>query len=345
MTNKKFFVGFTAFYFVFFIILLIVGSINDLNIEIALFKPESAFAKFAEIWGEVPRFAMWAPAACVLFFNRMSLADIIGVLHRIFPFIKTPDAQQIKSLCYKIFNFIANAVQAVGFVALAVLGCDKVIRNVGKYYVDLSQLGWYIISAAAAAVMLLAFSKIPKRIMKKLEIFALAGIVMGILFTFEDSIKGIANRVRFREMVAFSNGYEDARAQGVTSALVNTSDFSLFTNWYEKGNGGALLGGFELGGSSCPSGHVVSACFSFLSAALLNSFNKLKKLAPAACVICFLYVCVLSFTRIVRGAHFLSDVALGAMLGMILFLIGAMAVKIFKLMLTQQNRGAIKTGR
>lgn len=327
MTKRKLFGAFVAVYFVFFIVLLIVGSLNDLQIEIALFKPESAFATFAEIWGEVPRFAMWAPAAGVLFFNRRSLAEILEVVHRILPFAGTLGEKQMKTKVYKVFNFLACALQIAGFGVLSVLGWDKVIRNVGKYYVDLSRLQWYLLALAAAVIMLLCFSRIPKRIMKKLEIFALAGVVMGILFLLEDPIKGIANRVRFREMAAFSNGIEDAKDAAVTSALAQSGDYSLFTEWYQKGNGGAVLGGYQLGGSSCPSGHVVSGCFLFLSVPFVNAFERLKKYTVPASLFCFLYVGVLGFTRIVRGAHFLSDIALGAMLGMLLFFIGAAVIR------------------
>ena len=222
---------------------------------------------------------------------------------------------------YKIFNFIVNAVEIVGFTALAVLGWDKVIRNVGKYYVDLSKGIWYIISAVVAVLFILVCSRIPKSVLNKLEPLALMGILIGLFYCSLDSIKGAVNRVRFREMVAFSNGFENAKDTGITHTLVGSTDFSQFTQWYQKGNGGTMLNGFELGGESCPSGHVLSGTFTLLLPLLCSRFEKLRKLTIPACFLSFLYIASLGLTRMIRGAHFLSDISLGALLGMAFFLI------------------------
>ncbi len=311
----------------FFAALVITGSFYDLKINQELFNPTNPIAKFFEIWGEVPRFAMWAPAATVLLLTRHNLAECLEIINRLFPFIPVLSENAIKSKTYKFLNFIVNALEITGFTVLAVLGWDKLIRNVGKYYVDLSKTIWYIISAIVAVVFLAICSKIPKRILNRLEPLALMGILIGIFFCFESPIKSIANRVRFREMVAFSNGIEDARAAEVTSALVASSDFSLFTNWYQKGNGGAMLNGFELGGGSCPSGHVISGCFSLLFPLSVSRFEKTNKFTIPACIISFLYIAFLGFTRMIRGAHFLSDIALGAIVGMVFFLISYGALR------------------
>ena len=332
MTAKRnrCYIIFIILYFIFFGALLAVGSIYDLKIEKAVFNPTNGFAKFFEIWGEVPRFAMWAPAATVLLFTRHSLAECLEIIRRILPFIPAIKEEGLNSKAYKFFNFIVNALEIIGFTALAVLGWDKVIRNVGKYYVDLSKAVWYIIAAIVTAIVFALFTKIPKKTLNKLEPLALMGILIGIFFCFESPIKSIANRVRFREMVAFSNGIEDAKDASVTSALINSSDLSLYTQWYQKGNGGSVLNGYELAGGSCQSGHVISGCFIFLSAVLCRTFEKLKKLTVPACLLSFVYVAALGFTRMVRGAHFLSDISLGAMVGMIFFLVALGVLKLFE---------------
>lgn len=325
--QSKIYTSFIVFYFLFFAVLVVIGSFYDLKLNQTLFNPTNPIAKFFEIWGEVPRFAMWAPAATVLLLTRHNLAECLEIINRIFPFIPKLSENAIKSKTYKFFNFIVNAFEIIGFAVLAVLGWDKVIRNVGKYYVDLSKALWYIISAVVAIIFIAVCSRIPKRILNKLEPLALAGILIGIFFCFESPIKSIANRVRFREMVAFSNGIEDAKAAEVTSALVGSSDFSLFTNWYQKGYGGAILNGFKLGGGSCPSGHVISGCFSLLFPLLVSRFEKTKKFTIPACTISFIYIAFLGFTRMIRGAHFLSDISLGAIVGMIFFLVAFGALK------------------
>ena len=243
----KIYTSFIVFYVLFFAVLVVIGSFYDLKLNQTLFNPTNPIAKFFEIWGEVPRFAMWAPAATVLLLTRHNLAECLEIIHRLFPFIPTLSENAVKSKAYRFFNFIVNALEIIGFTALAVLGWDKVIRNVGKYYVDLSKAVWYIISAVVAVLFIAICSRIPKKILNKLEPLALMGILIGIFFCFESPIKRIENRVRFLEMVAFSNGIEDAKAAEVTSALVGASDFSLFTNWYQKGNGGAMLNCCKLG--------------------------------------------------------------------------------------------------
>lgn len=330
LKSKKGTAAFIAVYFILFIILLIIGSFCDMEAEKAVFNPSNSFAKFLEIWGEVPRFAMWAPAATVLLFTRHSLAQCLEIIHKILPFIPEIREEHKEKGAYKFFNFIVNAVEIIGFTALAFLGWDKVIRNVGKYYVDLSRAVWYIIAAVVTVLVILIFTKIPKRILNKLEPLALTGILMGIFFCFEGAIKGIANRARFREMVAFSNGFEDPKDAGVVSSLIPSSDFSYYTEWYQKGFGGELLGGFELEGTSCPSGHVISGCFIFLSTALCRAFEKLRKFTAPAAVLSFAYIGALGFTRMVRGAHFLSDIALGAIVGMIFFLVAFGVLRLFE---------------
>lgn len=319
-----------AIYLLFFSTLVLIGSFYDLEINKAVFNPANPAAHFFEIWGEVPRFAMWAPAATILLLTRHSLAECLEIINRIFPFVPVLNENTIKSKAYKILNFIVNALEIIGFSVLAVLGWDKLIRNVGKYYIELSKPVWYIISAIVALIFIAVCSRIPKKTLNKLEPLALAGILTGILFCFLPAIKSAVNRVRFREMVAFSNGFENAKDSAVTNSLISTTDFSLFTQWYQKGNGGILLNGFEIGGESCPSGHVLSGTFSLLLPLLFNSFSKLKKCTTPACIISFLYIAVLGFTRMVRGAHFLTDISLGALLGMVFFLITFGLLKFFE---------------
>lgn len=328
--DKKRTTAFIAVYFIFFAALLIIGSFKDFQIEKAVFNPQNSFAEFFEIWGEAPRFAMWGPAATVLLFTRRSIKECFTVFHRLLPFIPEISEKQTQTNVYKFFNFIVNSIEIIGFTVLAVLGWDKLIRNVGKYYVDLSKAVWYIIAAVVAIIVILIFTKIPKEILYRLEPLALCGILIGIFYCFLGPIKSIANRARFREMVAFSNGFENPKDANITSAFISTSDFSYYTEWYQKGFGGTLLNGFELEGTSCPSGHVMSGCFIFLSTLLCNAFEGLKKYKTPVFILCFAYTAALSLTRMMRGAHFLSDIALGAILGMIFFLVAAGVLKIFE---------------
>ena len=50
--------------------LLLVGTFYDLQMDKALYNPENAFVLFLQKYGEVPRFALWGPAAAVLYASR-----------------------------------------------------------------------------------------------------------------------------------------------------------------------------------------------------------------------------------------------------------------------------------
>ena len=70
--------------------------------------------------------------------------------------------------------------------------------------------------------------------------------------------------------------------------------------------------------------------FIFISAVVCSAFEKLKKFTVPAYVLSFVYVAVLGFTRMVRGAHFLTDVSLGAIIGMVFFLFALGVLKLFE---------------
>lgn len=93
MTKKKNlpYIIFIICYFLFFGLMMIFGSKYDLKLNQEFFDPERIFSKTFEIWGEAPRFAMWAPAAAVLLLTRHSLAECISVIHKILPFIPEID--------------------------------------------------------------------------------------------------------------------------------------------------------------------------------------------------------------------------------------------------------------
>jgi membrane-associated phospholipid phosphatase len=59
----------------------------------------------------------------------------------------------------------------------------------------------------------------------------------------------------------------------------------------------------------------------FLTYPLCLAFEKLKKLAPFAYVFSVAYVILIGFTRMIVGAHYLTDVVGAAIIGYSLFLI------------------------
>lgn len=320
--------GIFVFSIIFYLIaigLMIAGSLYDLQIDKALFNPESKFAIGFETIGLFVYWGMWGPLFTVLFLTRHNLNECLDMLGRVFPFIKTVKDTQTKA--YKFFNFVVQAIWTLGFFVLTDVGWKKLIENVLKNFVDLSQGAYFGICAAVSVISILIFSRIDKKTLNKLESLALAGVLFGILLKLVDIPKDIFHRVRFREMVAASNGIfnEKGLSQGaldgmhtsLNRGMMDGTDFSAFTNWYKIGDDR----GIYAHPSSFPSGHTASSCTLFLSVLFCNAFDKLKKAAPFALAVSVIYVAVMGFSRMVAGAHYLTDVAGGAILAYTLFII------------------------
>lgn len=322
--------GIIAFSIIFYIIgtaLMVLGSIKDLQIDMTLYNPSNYPAHFAEMFSQLVCWGIWGPAFTIIFLCRRDLNGCLEVINKVFPFIKP--FNDIKSKAYKVLNTILNIITTLGFFVLAVIGWKKLIENILKNALreagrdNLSQLVYFIICAVFTVAMIFLFSKIDKRTLKKLEGLALAGVLLGIFFKIVEECKQITNRVRFREMIAYSNGFldEDGMSDGqhapLTKAMIKSTDFSAFTPWYRIGNDMGIYDRAD----SFPSGHTTSCCAIFLSYPFCLAFGKLKKLAPFAFIFSALYVIAIGFSRMVTGAHYLTDVVGAAMIAYALFLI------------------------
>jgi membrane-associated phospholipid phosphatase len=326
-TNNKGIIIFSVIFYIVAVALMIVGTIFDLQITVSLFNPENLFTRLAENFGQVVYWGIWGPAFTIIFLCRRDLNESLGVINKLVPAIK-PIANT-ESKAYKFFNIVLKVITTVAFFALAVIGWKKLIENVTKNILlmldkdDMSQVFYFIICAVVAIVAILICSKIDKQKLRKIEALALAGVLLGIFFKIVEECKTITNRVRVREMVAYSNGYlndkglSEGKYSPLTKSMAQSSDFSAFTPWYKKGDDMGIYNRAD----SFPSGHTTYACASFLLYPLALAFEKVKKLAPFALVVAFLYTLIMGFTRLVAGAHYLTDVAGAALIGFSLFLI------------------------
>lgn len=163
------------------------------------------------------------------------------------------------------------------------------------------------------------YIKIPNVLKKPLLIFAYAGIaVMAIEVGIVEVVKIFWGRPRFR-------------------AMKEIGDFSVFQQWYQF-NGEKYKplfeGAFEHPSNevkSCPSGHTASAAVSFLAMLMPFCFDKFKNKTALCFSIGFIYTAIVAFTRMVLGAHFLSDVTIGAIITFtVTIIVMAIVDKIFK---------------
>lgn len=326
-TNSKAFTFYSVAFYAVAIALMAVGTMYDLKIDMAVFNPENTFVQLAEAFGQFTYWGIWGIAFAVIFVCRRNLNESLNVIGMVFPFVKP--VKNTDGKAYKFFNFIVKAITALGFFVLCGVGWKKLIENVIKNILLLqgkenwSQPVYFGISFVVAIISIILVSKVDKKVLKKLEALALAGVLFGILCKIVEECKGITSRVRFREMVAYSNGFlnEKGLSEGkhshLTSAMVNGTDFGAFTPWYKIGDDMGLYSRAD----SFPSGHTTYAVSTFLMLLVCNAFDKLKRLAPFALCVATVYTFVMAYTRLVAGAHYLTDVAGAMIIGYTVFLI------------------------
>lgn len=342
--NTKSNKGLIIFSFIFYIAAvaaMIFGSFNDLQINLKIFNPENTFAHLAEQFSQFVYWGIWGPALTIVFLCRRNLNESLGVINKVFPFIKP--FGNTETTLYKVLNTILNVILTLGYFVLAVVGWKKLIENIIKNILkemgreDLPQFIYFAVCAFVAAAAIFLCSKIDKQKLRKLEGLALAGILLGIFSKILEECKEITGRVRFREMVAYSNGFidedglSDATHSPLTKAMADSTDFSAFTAWYKKGDD---MGIYDHS-NSFPSGHTTYCCSMFLTYILCKAYDKLKKLAPFALFFSAAYVIVIAATRMIAGAHYLTDVAGAAIIGYSFFLI------VYKLYNTFTKKGII----
>ncbi|MGN0522776.1 MAG: phosphatase PAP2 family protein [Eubacterium sp.] len=315
------------------VMLMIYGSYNDLELDKRLFNPQNGFAMVFEGFGQAVAWAMWGPIFTVLFLTAHGLNECLEIIGKILPFIKPVNTENAK---FQKLDKAVKIVWQVVFFVLAVIGWKKLIENVAKKFFDIEQVVYFIICAVVTALAIYLFSKIDKRILVKLEALALAGILFGILYKIVENCKEITQRVRFRELVAASNGIYDDKglSHGKPSKLTSSlsrdmlagSHFNAFTKWYEPGKGSMNI---YSNVDSFPSGHTLNACAAFMSVLFCSAFERLKKFAPIALIVSFIYVFIMGYTRLILGAHYLTDVVAGAIIGYTFFLFTAAIYKLF----------------
>lgn len=337
--NRNSIIVFSAIFYIITFGLMIFASIgnNDLELNKILFNPQSRFSIGLEAFGQFVYWGMWGPIFSVLFVTRHGLNECLEIIGRILPFIKP--IGNTESKIYKALNIILKGFFAVLFFVLADIGYKKLIENVLKQFFDISQIAYFIICAVVSLIAILVLSRVDRKKLNKLESLALAGIVMGILCKIVENCKEITGRVRFREMVAWDNGITELNSNGeivsngepeklkaiLDKSMIDKTDFSAFSKWYEKGKDT----GVYHHSNSFPSGHTTYSATMFLTVLFCNAFDKLKKLAPFALIISFVYVALMGYSRIIAGAHYLSDVVGGALIGYTIFLIATSLYSLF----------------
>lgn len=187
---------------------------------------------------------------------------------------------------------------------LITLGCGAYFGTyIGEhFFVEENQFVFGLVWGIGFGLTLLLFGsfvKIPEKYRKPLFVLAVTGIaVVAVQAVAIEGMKYLWGRVRFRDLLA-------------------QSSYDAFTPWY-------VINGIN-GNKSFPSGHTSGAAISYLLMLLPFSFDKLKNRKQLCFFIPFVYSGIVAFTRLVMGAHYLSDVTIGGAVSFTIVII-AMAI-------------------
>ena len=266
-----------------------IGSFFDERIAKNLFSPDNIFFKYVTSTGVFPYFSF-----AVLF---------LGVFCQKIISSRITKAAKIL-LCIIFFT----AAVFVGFIGAGSL-LDK--DCLGSIYPQLNRNIPAITGLSLITVPLLIFigfklgrmsedSQVVKRVICVL-------VLLGISYALLQIFKGAFNRPRYRIVVA---GYEDI----------------VFIPWYTRFSRAKeyiQLYGIDKGElRSFPSGHsILSMAVIYILPSFAWFYKKLndKKLVLSIAGLCFSLI--IMFSRMALGAHYLSDVSFGAIIGAVLALI------------------------
>ena len=296
-------------------ILFVLAAVFDLSITQNLFQPNNVLGRLGETLGEVPCYLVGAFAACLI------------ALHH-------PRLEGKKNLVVTIIFFVLTAGVAIygGYHTNKLL-----MRSFSLTYGTGVKLG--VIAAVALVLFAIAFlcARLVKEGQKK-EAFAL-GVFVAVLAVSSllvmQGLKMIWLRPRYRTLVALEEAGAIDSAASYWKAFWEPQFFTSFKKYEVGGDYGFTQAQIDsvLAKLSCskwskeefysfPSGHTMNSFFAVSLCYLPRLFPKLDKgkftsLIIRVCV--YLFVALVAFTRILRGAHNATDVLAGYIFVVILF--------------------------
>ena len=276
-------------------VLMVIGTMFDLSISKLLadidkgeYFSNNHFANALEGAGELPTFIL------------------LGASLAVFGYVL---AQKRDTL--KVFVLIVFAVVCVGILSYGLIRC---VESFAEIYGFADKIRWagdelccVLLAIAITAGFVLIGKRLGKENILKLYYFALSVIIVcGVSFVLTQGLKMLFSRPRFR-----------------TLHLIDK--FELFAPWYKVNpfkdvpKSFMAIGVAEDGYSSFPSGHTSWACC-LIMLAYLPTFvpNIGKKSKIWLRVIPSVLIPVIAFSRIIAGAHFLTDVAFSMLFTLIL---------------------------
>lgn len=275
----------------------IVGSFVDQNLSEALFSRDNPFGLGVSIVGTLPGYGMFAVLGGAIFFyaTRKSFKTVFRVIFYIFaaalPLLGVYFAGRE---FFGVNGFQVFESEMVGLL----IGCLITIPIMcGLFF-----LGYRLFKSAGKDNLWL--------LIILLGIALFMALIPGVTM-----LKAIFHRPRFRAIEFYNANF----------AGENPSVY--FHNWWERcGEYKTLIATYSYLGTdefkSFPSGHAGAAsCFMLVVSFLPLLDKKYEKKALICYYAGFAWVLLVAFSRILVGAHFLSDVSMGMLLTFICLLI------------------------
>lgn len=202
------------------------------------------------------------------------------------------------------YTYKTKLEQAAGLI-ICLGGSAYFGYYIGKYFfIEENRMLFSIIYGLGFGIVCLILGQlinVPDKYRELIRKAAILGIiVMFLQLAVVEGLKYLWGRVRFRDLIA-------------------AGSYDAFTPWYK-------INGIN-GNKSFPSGHTAGAGMSYLIMLLPYISDKWKNRTQICFWTAFIYTSVVAFTRLVMGAHYLSDVTAG---GIISFTIVIISIKIFE---------------
>ena len=300
-------------------VIFIFAAIFDLSISQALYMPTNGFGRFWEAFAEVPAFGAGCFALCLIAFHHPKPSVVV---HRIF-----------------LIGGLALAASVALYCGYH--NCKYLYR---AFLLDYGT-GIKIVIIAVMAAVAFAIGFFPARLVKAerggeafvLGIFICAIFVCSLLLM--QGLKMIWFRPRYRTLIAFEEVGAVQSADDFWRPFWMPQFFTSFSKYDVGGEHGftqaqidqvvKILGISKWGMDefySFPSGHTMNV---FIMIALcyvprLYPQADNKKLLPLFIRIgIYLFTAMVALTRVLRGAHHLTDVTAGYFLSALVFDLGS----------------------
>ena len=299
-------------------LLLVFGTIYDLSISKALcilpnneYYCSNFFVAICEIFGEAPLFILLIIAFSIIF----NYAK------------KTIKNKKTIRFCILIVSCLLGAGVSLLFLFKLVSYSENYVSDGFKSFLTFPQTKVIIVILG----LILEFSifdafknkgeeELSKLLKWAIIVLCICAISSGVV----KFVKIVFKRMRYRAML-----------------YVDDAEFSYFTNWFQinKKTFHSLVSFGEDFFKSFPSGHASASATLFCLCLLPKYVEKLntKKWKNIFLISSLVFTFVVCLTRIIAGAHFLTDVLIGAFITIILiFVLEFLVEKIFKKLQTKK---------